>query len=171
MNEKIKIDMQKLTNTERKRLIELAAKTSVDLDKVSCVWKPEKKEHYYYVDSCNCVDIDNWDGADVDEDRLNIGNVFETEQEAYIVAVRQKVKTELQRYALEHNDPEKESWNKANCHYMIVFDHMTNDLSITQGYYLEEESATHFTSREIAREAITTIGRERIAKYLFNVEV
>lgn len=171
MNEKITIDMKKLTRKERERLIELAGKSSADLDKESCVWKPKKKEHYYYVDSCNCVVRDNWDDIDVDEDRLNMGNVFKTEQEAYFVAVRQKVKAELQKYALEHNDPEKESWNNANCHYMIVFDHMTNNLSITQGYYLEEESATHFTSREIAREAITTIGRERIAKYLFNVEV
>lgn len=135
------------------------------------MWKPEKKEHYYYVDSCNCVDIDNWDGADVDEDRLNIGNVFETEQEAYFVAVRQKVKAELQRYALEHNDPEKEVWNNDNGHYMIAFNHRVNDLFITRGYYMEEESATYFTSQEIAREAITTIGRKRIAKYLFNVEV
>lgn len=171
MNEKTTVDMKKLTSTERERLIELAGKAGIDLDKVSCVWKPEKKEYYYYVDSCNCVDRDNWDGIDVDEGRLNIGNVFKTEQEAYFVAVRQKVKAELQRYALEHNDPEKESWNNANCHYSIVFDHMTNNLSIIQGYYLEEESTTHFTSKEIAREAITTIGRKRIAKYLFNVEV
>lgn len=171
MNEKTTVDMKKLTSTERERLIELAGKAGIDLDKVSCVWKPEKKEHYYYVDSCNCVDIDNWDGADVDEDRLNIGNVFETEQEAYFVAVRQKVKAELQRYALEHNDPEKEAWNNDNGHYMIAFNHRVNDLFITRGYYMEEESATYFTSQEIAREAITTIGRKRIAKYLFNVEV
>lgn len=171
MNEKNTVDIKKLTSTERERLIELAGKAGIDLDKVSCVWKPEKKERYYYVDSCNCVDIDNWDGADVDEDRLNIGNVFETEQEAYFVAVRQKVKAELQRYALEHNDPEKEAWNNDNGHYMIAFNHRVNDLFITRGYYMEEESATYFTSQEIAREAITTIGRKRIAKYLFNVEV
>ena len=127
MNEKITIDVKKLTSSERERLIELAGKSSADLDKESCVWKPNKKEHYYYVDSCNCVVRDNWDGIDVDEDRLNMGNVFKTEQEAYFVAVRKKVKAELQRYALEHNDPEKEAWNNANCHYMIVFDHRVND--------------------------------------------
>lgn len=54
---------------------------------------------------------------------------------------------------------------------MIAFNHRVNDLFITRGYYMEEESATYFTSQEIAREAIMTIGRERIAKYLFNVEV
>lgn len=171
MNEKITIDVKKLTSSERERLIELAGKSSADLDKESCVWKPKKKEHYYYVDSCNCVVRDNWDGIDVDEDRLNMGNVFKTEQEAYFVAVRQKVKTELKRYALEHNDPEKEAWNNDNGHYMIAFNHRVNDLFITRGYYIEEESATYFTSQEIAREAIMTIGRERIAKYLFNVEV
>ncbi len=36
---------------------------------------------------------------------------------------------------------------------------------------MKEESATYFTSQEIAREAITTIGKERIAKYIFDVEV
>ena len=72
--------------------------------------------------------------------------------------------------ALEHNDPEKEAWNNDNGHYKIAFDHRVNDFFMTRGYYMEEESATYFTSPEIAREAITTIGRERILKYIFGVD-
>lgn len=37
MNEKITIDVKKLTSSERERLIELAGKTGIDFDKASCV--------------------------------------------------------------------------------------------------------------------------------------
>lgn len=54
---------------------------------------------------------------------------------------------------------------------MIAFNHRVNDLFITRGYYIEEESATCFTSAPIARDAIEAVGRERILKYIFGVEV
>ena len=77
---------------------------------------------------------------------LKLGNVYKTREEVCFALERAKVKAELKRYALEHNDPEKEAWNNDNGHYMIAFNHRVNDLFITRGYYIEEESATCFTS-------------------------
>lgn len=37
-------------------------------------------------------------------------------------------------------------------------------------YFLQEESTTYFTSREIAYNAIKSVGKDRILKYLFDVD-
>lgn len=171
MNEKITVDMKKLTSTEREQLIKLLGKASGELNKKIRAWKPEHKESYYYIDSLNRVCKDSWDNAVVDESRLNTGNAFMTKEEANVALEKKKVKAELERYALEHNDPEKEAWNGKNRHYALLFDHETKDFICSKLSNHQEELATYFTSEKIAREAITTIGRERIAKYLFNVEV
>ena len=44
-------------------------------------------------------------------------------------------------------------------------------IATTDAYFLQEESTTYFTSREIAYNAIEAVGEERILKYIFGVEV
>lgn len=72
------------------------------------MWKPEDREKYYYIDGYSCATEDSWEGLEVDIDRFDIGNAFKTREEAEIALERARVKAELQKYALEHNDPEKE---------------------------------------------------------------
>lgn len=166
MNEQIIVNINNLTEGEREQFKKLLEKAN----KENRVWKPEDREKYYYIDGYSCATEDSWEGLEVDIDRFDIGNAFKTREEAEIALERARVKAELQKYALEHNDPEKEAWNNDNGHYKIAFDHRVNDFFMTRGYYMEEESVTYFTSPEIAREAITTIGRERILKYIFGVD-
>lgn len=156
MNEQIIVNLNNLTEGEREQFKKLLEKANQE----NRVWKPEDREKYYYIDGYSCATEDSWEGLEVDIDRFDIGNAFKTREEA-----------ELQKYALEHNDPEKEAWNNDNGHYMIAFNHRVNDLFITRGYYIEEESATCFTSAPIARDAIEAVGEERILKYIFGVEV
>ena len=167
MNEQIIVNLNNLTEGEREQFKKLLEKAN----KENRVWKPEDREKYYYIDGYSCATEDSWEGLEVDIDRFDIGNAFKTREEAEIALERARVKAELQKYALEHNDPEKEAWNNDNGHYMIAFNHRVNDLFITRGYYIEEESATCFTSAPIARDAIEAVGGERILKYIFGVEV
>lgn len=76
------------------------------------MWKPEDREKYYYIDGYSCATEDSWEGLEVDIDRFDIGNAFKTREEAEIALERARVKAELQKYALEHNDPEKEAWKE-----------------------------------------------------------
>ena len=135
------------------------------------IWKPEYGDWYWYIGSDGQVDNCEWVNGPIDYGRYSMGNCFRTKEEARIAREKQKIKTELQRFADKYNDPEKEAWNNDNGHYMIAFNHRVNDLFITRGYYIEEESATYsFTSDSIARDAIEAVGKDRILKYIFGVE-
>lgn len=85
---------------------------------------------------------------------------------------RAKVKAELKRYALEHNETLREKWDREGTyqHYSIVFDNEKKKIATTNAYFLQEESTTYFTSREIAYNAIKSVGKDRILKYLFDVD-
>ena len=167
MNEQIIMHLDNLAEEEREQFTKLLEKAN----KENRVWKPKKIDQYYYINDFTDVCTDTWQEAGADYKRFKIGNVYKTREEVCFALERAKVKAELKRYALEHNDPEKEAWNNDNGHYMIAFNHRVNDLFITRGYYIEEESATCFTSAPIARDAIEAVGEERILKYIFGVEV
>lgn len=168
MNEQITVNLNNLTEEEREQFKTLLEKGNRE----SRVWKPEDREKYYYIDGYSCVADDTWEGLEVDIDRLNIGNAFKTKEETKIALERAQVKTELERYALEHNETLREKWDREGTyqHYSIVFDHEKNKIEITNAYFLQEESTTYFTSKEIAYNAIKAVGRDRLRKYLFSVD-
>lgn len=169
MNEQITIHLDNLTEEEREQFKKLLEKAN----KENRVWKPEDREKYYYIDGYSCVVEDTWEGLEVDIDRFDIGNAFKTKEEAKIALERARVKTELQRYALEHNETLREKWDREGTyqHYSIVFDNEEKKIVTTDAYFLQEGSTTYFTSREIAYNAIEAVGEERILKYIFGVEV
>ena len=167
MNEQITVNLNNLTEEEREQFKNLLEKAN----KESRVWKPEDREKYYYIDGYSCVVEDTWEGLEADIDRFDIGNAFKTKEEAKIALERARVKTELERYALEHNDPEKEGWDLENRHFGLLLKHDTKDIGRSDLRIFQDESTTYFTSASIARDAIEAVGRERILKYIFGVEV
>lgn len=172
MNEQITVNLNNFTKEEREQFKKLLNKGSGEPSKESRVWKPEKHERYYYIDGYGNVAADNWDDYEVDIDRLNVGNVYRTSEEAELALEKIKVKAELERYALEHNDPKKEAWDGNSYHYEIVCAYLSKEgvsVSTNTGPY-RGESITYFTSKEIAENAIEEVGEDRILKYLFDVD-
>lgn len=168
MNEQITVNLNNFTEEEREQFKTLLEKGNRE----SRVWKPEDREKYYYIDGYSCVADDTWEGLEVDIDRLNIGNAFKTKEETKIALERAQVKTELERYALEHNDSEKETWDGNNFHFEIACGYLSKEcisVSTNTGPY-RGESITYFTSKEIAEGAIKSVGKDRILKYLFGVD-
>lgn len=171
MNEQIIIHLDNLTEEEREQFTKLLGKASEEPSKESRVWKPKKIDQYYYINDFTDVCTDTWQEAGADYKRFEIGNVYKTREEACFALERAKVKAELKRYALEHNDPEKEAWDLKNRHFGLTLKHDTKDIGQTDLRIFQDESATCFTSAPIARDAIGAVGRERILKYIFGVEV
>lgn len=168
MNEQITIHLDNLTEEEREQFKKLLEKAN----KENRVWKPEDREKYYYIDGYSCVVEDTWEGLEVDIDRFDIGNAFKTREEAEIALERARVKTELERYALEHNDSKKEAWDGNNFRFEIACGYLSKEcisVSTNTGTY-RGESITYFTSKEIAEGAIKSVGKDRILKYLFDVD-
>lgn len=49
-------------------------------------WKPKMDQMYYFLDSDGSVVDDDWNGWSIDDDRFEIGNCFQTKEEAEQVA-------------------------------------------------------------------------------------
>lgn len=172
MNEQNIIHLDNLTEEEREQFTKLLGKASEEPSKESRVWKPKKIDQYYYINDFTDVCTDTWQEAGADYKRFKIGNVYKTREEVCFALERAKVKAELKRYALEHNDPEKEAWDGNNFHFEIACGYLSKEcicVSTNTGPY-RGESITYFTSKEIAEGAIKSVGKDRILKYLFGVD-
>ena len=166
-NQNITVNMENLSNEERTTLLSLIEKASKPKNKV---WKPEENETYYYSYSYGNIDEDTWDSANEDRNRYALGNCFKTKEEAEFALERQKVITELKRFALEHNDKEIDWSNRCQNKHFLYFNHDKNRTCISACTYFQYAQCIYYTSIEIARAAIQEIGEERIKKYYFEVK-
>ena len=134
------------------------------------VWKPKIGEHYWYLYGDGKISTITWCGSKLDADRYKLGNCFRTEEEAEFAREKKKVEVELERYAKEHNDPERDVWNGFNERCGIRYDCLRGDLDTSTMYQFRDIGAIYFTSKEIAEDAANKVGAKRIMKYLFDVD-
>ena len=134
-------------------------------------WEPELDEKYYIISGDGSIDYNNYDGDGADRRIMNIGNCFQTEEQAEFMAEKLKVIHELEKFAYENNEEEID-WNDTNQEKLYLTMNYTDkciDIFYTYGW-IYSPSNIYFTSKKIAKEAIETIGAERIKKYYFGVE-
>lgn len=134
------------------------------------VWKPQIGEHYWYICDDGNISTITWCGSKLDADRYKLGNCFRTEEEAKFAREKKKVEVELEQYAKEHNDPEKEEWDGFNEHFGILYNCCRSDLDKSTVCQFRDIGAIYFTSKEIAEDAANKVGAKRIMKYLFDVD-
>lgn len=166
-NNTLQINMNNLTDEERTTLLSLVEKANKPVNKV---WKPEIGESYYTLSNEGLILKVRCNGCYSDENRFLIGNCFKTREEAEFALEKQKVITELKRYALEHNKKEIDWYVNGTCKYYIQYDYVNNKLNTSHTrYFKNNNSSMYFTSEKIANAAIKEIGEERIKKYYFEV--
>lgn len=134
------------------------------------IWKPECREWYWFIGTDGQIKNCEWENDRVDQGRYSMGNCFRTKEEAEFASEKQKIKIELQRFADEHNDPEKLIWDGENEHCCIRYDIVDRDLTTAYLYASQTINGIYFTSPEIAEDAANKIGTKRIMKYLFDVD-
>lgn len=166
MSENITINLEGLTEEEREQLLGLVEKAK----RAEKVWKPKCGEWYWYISDNGVLHRSVWHGDYVDEARYSIGNCFRIEEDAEFVLEKQKIKTELKRFADTHNDPDKLEWNKTNGHYEIVYNYRLGRLDFSELRSCSSTDAIYFTSEELAKKAVETVGRERILKHMFSID-
>ena len=163
-NMSLNVNMENLTEEERNQLLALVKK-STEKHKV---WKPDYDEKYYFLTSYADIDITIWANDAPDKCKYAIGNCFRTHEEAEFAVEKLKVIAELKRFAQEHN--EKIDWNNScKKKYYIYYDYSTKTIACNFKQYTRM-STIYFSSREIAQQAIDTIGADRLKKYYFEVE-
>lgn len=164
-NNTLQINMNNLTDEERATLLSLVEKANKSESKV---WKPEMEEKFYTLFGYGSINELTWlNHADIIK-RYEIGNCFKTKDEAKFALERQKVITELKRYALEHNEKEI-NWNDiGQTKFSLYFCHTSKKILVNV-YNFDQTTFIYFTSRDIAKAAIEAIGEERLKKYYFEV--
>lgn len=134
-------------------------------------WTPKEKEKYFYIEDCMGVSDDRNVQAPIDYCRFNIGNYFKTKEEAEHMIEKLKVIHELQKFAYENNEGEID-WNDAKQYkQFLIYDIEDKKVCVDYKTYVKSEPFNiYFTSFDIARKAIKTIGEDRIKKYYFDIE-
>lgn len=134
-------------------------------------WTPKEKEKYFYIEDCMGVSDDRNVQAPIDYCRFNIGNFFKTKIEAEHILEKLKVIHELQKFAYENNEREIDWNNVKQYKQFLIYDVEHKKVCIDYKTYVKSEPFNiYFTSFDIARKAIKTIGEDRIKKYYFDVE-
>ena len=165
-NNNITVNMENLSQEERSTLLSLIEKANKPKNKV---WKPEENETYYYSYSDGHIEKTTCDNRNMYKNRYAIGNCFKTKEEAEFALERQKVITELKRFALEHNEKDIDWSNIEQRKCFLSYQHDKNIIFI-DFYYSVQIYNIYFTSEEIAQAAIKEIGEERLRKYYFEVK-
>ena len=124
---------------------------------------PQFGDDYWYVDSdAEVMDTASYDG-EYDQDRLSIGNVFKTKEQAQFVVEKLKVEAELRKYSRPFKEGENENW-------FILWGTYKKEVQIDWSRKLVRQGTIYFESRKKANEAVESVGEERIKKYIFGVE-
>ena len=163
-NNNITVNMENLSQDERELLLGLIEKAN---KKESKVWKPRCEERYYCIDKFGRVKYYTSVGDEVDK-IYEIGNCFKTKEEAEFALERQKVITELKRFALENNEHELD-WNNFNQNKFEIFYDVYKKIIDTSVCTVSKRNAVYFSSRKITNKAIVTIGEDRLKKYYFEI--
>ena len=123
---------------------------------------PQYGDTYWCINAYGGVSKETWDGYDIEKDMLVIGNGFRTEKEAEFAVEKLKVEAELRKFSRPFE------YGKFN--YCLLFDIDGNNFRTDVTSYCPSQGAIYFESEEKAQEAVYTVGKERIKKYLFGVE-
>lgn len=163
--EEIKVNLDNLTNIERKTLLKLVKKGNKTNKKR---WRSKENDKYYTLTSSGEPMLELDDRRNSDEQCYKLGNYFNTRKEAEFARDKQLIYQQLKDYALEHNevidwnDPKQTIWFIAydNTYKTITYFFARSELYIDPVY---------FTSERIARAAVEEVGEDNIKKYLFGV--
>lgn len=113
-------------------------------------WKPEERQDYYCVTSDGSVVKDDWSNWCLDDGRFEIGNCFQTEEEA------ERVKEYLKALAVVRGD-RTSKFTKGRDNFYVVYDAAYNYLVVKdKSYYIENGifGLPYFATKEDAERSI-----------------
>lgn len=125
-------------------------------------WRAERGGGYYLISAVGSIRYDNENEAIVDGLHYDIGNYFKTEKEAEFEVERLKVIAELKEYATPVNEFD---WNNSlEKKYTILLE--SDEVRVD--YFIScQTSDLYFKTKEQAKNAIESVGEDRIIKYYF----
>lgn len=136
------------------------------VEKPKTVWDLEEGEECYSLTICGNVHHGFWDGSSSSIAIRELGELFLTKEEAEFEVERRKIETEMIRLG-----GRREFKNGEN-NYHIVCDFDTHYSIVVFNNKVDgfAPMTIYFDSAKECRNAIETIGEDRLRKYIFGVE-
>lgn len=133
-------------------------------------WKPKADETYWYIMGDGDISGTPWSNyCEIDADHFAMNNCFKTREKAEFALEKTKVYLELKNFADEHNDPI--DWRDGRSEkYVISYCNIDKRVCIDGWSTTQFMGCVYFSSIELAKQAIETVGEDRIKKHLFGVE-
>lgn len=123
---------------------------------------PKDGDKYWYIGKIGTGCWGVWEDSSVDKHLKSIGNVFETEGEAEFAVEKLKVEAELRKFS--------RPFKRGRFNHYIFIDTDGNHLEVNSLIYGQPQGTIYFESEEKAKQAIQSVGEDRIKKYIFGVE-
>ena len=125
---------------------------------------------YYYINSLGHVSTRMCYGSSIDDDAIQRGNCFETEERANFMAKKLVIINKLRKIACETNNVEV-NWNNSRDtqgKYSIAYNPIDDKIEVCTNIYRGSPFNTYFLSEEVCKKVIEEIGEETLKKYYFN---
>ena len=109
-------------------------------------------------------------GSSIDDDAIQRGNCFETEEHANFMAKKLVIINKLRKIACETNNVEV-NWNNSRDtqgKYSIAYNPIDDKIEVCTNIYRGSPFNTYFLSEEVCKKVIEEIGEETLKKYYFN---
>lgn len=135
------------------------------LEKGDEMWKPEKGEMFYYLNSYNIAISETWDASCSDAEHYNIYNCFKTREQAEQEAEKILIRRQLEDIARRLNKGQEIDWyNSEQSKYCIEL--YCNNI-ITNFYLAHKTQGTVYClDKNFKDVVIKEIGKERLKAYL-----
>lgn len=169
MDNTVTVNMDNLTQEERNQLISLLKKSNERKSKKRWRAVINGGKYYWICSDGKIFEVKDY-GRNSDNFCYQTYNYFKTKKEAEFEIEKRLVYQELKDYALEHNEGKINFYNQEQDKFYIYYRSNENRLIISYTNTWYDMLGVYFTSKEIAQNAINTIGEDRIKKYLFGVE-
>lgn len=136
-----------------------------EIEKENKRWRSKDGDTYWLVGSNGETTCSYEYHRDTDNFRYDIHNYFQTEEEAQKYANVLETERQLKKFADEHNDVI--DWTDINQEkWYLYYNYKCYKADIANYNWTKQPRVIYFSSKEIASQAIDTIGTDNIKEYL-----
>ena len=133
------------------------------IEKPKSVWDLKEGDRYYVISERYGEVLETTWKYNIDSNSREIGNAFLTREEAEFEVERRKIETEMLRLG------GRRKFNRGKDNYFIMYTRIEG-LDYVNYHSMHEQGVIYFDSELDAINAVKTIGKDRIKKYIFGVE-
>lgn len=163
LEEKIK-EIEKQLEELKEQLKEESTKEDINYERK----RLEKYEHYWYLDEFGEVEETYESYCKEDDFNYNIGNYFETEEQARNYKEKLLIEQELRDIARELNKGEEIDWNDGSQdkYYLLYSFYADGPMRDSSSNYSKKQGIIYCLDSDFINIAIERIGKERLTEYL-----